>query len=257
MTTRARLGKAVYCYLDRWLNHHPGYTRRIVYVAHSVHESELANGHAPSNLSTVIPNGIDLAPYSQVKRQSTRQEFTLPPKAKVVTFVGRLDQQKGVDILIAALPLLGVQESDYRVWIVGDGDSRSDLESQVQRSGVSDKVKFWGHRENIPEMLTASDIFVLPSRYEGMSISLLHALAAGLPSVVTRVGDNHKVVIDGDNGLVVPPDDSQTLAQALEKILADDNLRDRMAKAALETAQLYSEENMVNQVQRVYNECLR
>jgi glycosyltransferase involved in cell wall biosynthesis len=255
-TVRARFGRRIYSAVDRWLNYCPGFTQRIIYVAQSIYEGQVAKGHSPSNLSTVITNGIDLNNYTQHNKSETRKGFGLQPSSTVIIFVGRLDEQKGVDILFDSLRILKSSEIEFKVWIIGDGVLRHDLEAVSRQYGLEDKVKFWGHQEDVPRFLKASDIFVLPSRYEGMSIALLNALAAGKPSVVTSVGDNDRLVIDGVNGLVVPPEDSLSLTNALGTLLSDRELRSTMSTAALKTAQYHSEEIMVKELERVYNECL-
>jgi len=255
-TMRARLGRRIYSAIDRWLNHNPGFTHRIIYVAQSIYGWDIENGHSPSDISSVITNGIDLHAYKHLNKFEARKDFGVSPSTKVITFVGRLDGQKGVDVFFDSLHILKSTEIDFKVWIIGDGVLRSDLDSATRRLGLEDKVKFWGHQEDVSRFLKASDVYVLPSRYEGMSIALLKALAAGNPCVVTSVGDNDRLVIDGENGLVVPPEDSLSLANALGTLLSDRELRHTMSEAALKKAQYHSEEIMVKELERVYNGCL-
>jgi glycosyltransferase involved in cell wall biosynthesis len=207
-------------------------------------------------MSIVVQNGIDLYAYSQINKPDARREFGLPSATKVITFVGRLDEQKGVDILFDALGTLKSSESDFKIWIIGDGVLRRELDEQTRQLGLGERIKFWGHQEDVTLFLKAGDIFVLPSRYEGMSIALLNALAAGNPCVVTPVGDNDRLVTDGVNGLLVPVGDSLSLATALGTLLSDNQLRHTMSEAAFIAAQYHSEETMVKQLERVYNGCL-
>jgi len=254
-TFRAKLGRVIYMYLDRWLNHHPRYTNKMIYVSQSVYDREIKNGQSASTNSTVILNGIDLEVYDQVAKAEARKHFDLPPNTKIISFVGRLDEQKGVDVLIDAIAIMKRNAPDFEVWVLGDGPLRKTVEDQVRNLNLERIVKLLGYQENIPLYLMAGDIFVLPSRYEGMSIALLHGLAAGLPCVVSQVGENDSLVNDGVNGLVVPPEGIERLAKALETLLSDDDLCERMSVAAKSKANDFTEEKMIKQLELVYNEC--
>jgi len=256
-TIRAKTGRVIYKYLDQWLNNRPRYTRKIIYVAQNVYERELKIGQSASDNSTVIVNGVDLQPFDNLNRMEARNHFNLSPSSKIITFAGRLDEQKGVDVLIEAMAILNKNKPGCQVWLIGDGPLRQVVEDQIRALNLDETIKLWGFQEEIPLYLKASDIFVLPSRYEGMSLALLKGLAAGLPCVVTNVGDNDRLVNDGENGFVIPPDDIERLAKALETVLCDDDLYQRMSASAKFTANDFTEEKMIKQLERVYNECVQ
>jgi glycosyltransferase involved in cell wall biosynthesis len=252
---RARSGRRLYIALDRWLNHCPSYTCKLIYVSQDVYQQQIASGQSPSETAVVIPNGIDLRPFRDIDRGDARLHFSLSPGTKVITFVGRLDVQKGVDILVEAIAALKVPGLDFKLWLVGEGILHPELMNQVQGLGLTGEVMFWGYQDDIPLFLKASDIFVLPSRFEGMSIALLNGMAAGLPSVVARVGDNPVLVTDGMHGLVVTPGDVGELSNALLTLMTDQALCRRMAEAAQKQVQPYTDVLMVRSLEGVYNEC--
>jgi glycosyltransferase involved in cell wall biosynthesis len=254
-TLRARSGRRLYIALDRWLNHRPSYTRKLIYVSQDAYQHQVTTGQSLSETAVVIPNGIDLRPFLQINRGDARTHFGLSPGTKVITFVGRLDEQKGVEILVDAIAALKVPGLDFKLWLVGEGILHQDLMNQVQGLGLTGEIKFWGYQDDIPLFLKASDIFVLPSRFEGMSIALLNGMAAGLPSVVTRVGDNAHLVTHGMHGLVVTPGDVGELSNALLTLMTDQALCRRMSEAAQEQVQHYSDVLMVRSLEGVYNEC--
>jgi glycosyltransferase involved in cell wall biosynthesis len=255
-THRARLGRRVYKKLDRWLNHQLSFTKKIIYVSENVYDSEIKSGQSDPYNSIVIRNGIDLEPFNRITRVEARSEFNLAQNTKIIIFIGRLDEQKGVDILVDAVRILNKNQDDFQVWLLGDGENRKNIEDQVRDSDLNGKVILWGFQENIPLYLMASDIFVLPSRYEGMSISLLNGLAAGLPCIVSGVGESDLIVKDGINGIVIPPNDVGSLVKALETLLSTDNLCKRLSESAKLSAADYTEDIMVEQIEQVYNECL-
>jgi len=253
-TIRAKTGRVIYKNFDRWLNHHPRYTEKIIYVAQNVYERELKIGQSASDNSTVIVNGVDLHPFDNLNRKEARNHFKLLPSDKIITFAGRLDEQKGVDVLIEAMAILNKFTPGFQLWLIGDGPLRQMVEDQIRALDLDKTVKLWGFQEEIPLYLKASDIFVLPSRYEGMSLALLKGLAAGLPCVVTNAGDNDRLVNDGENGFVIPPGDVVGLAKALETVISDDELCQRMSASAKMTANEFTEEKMIKQLACVYNE---
>ncbi len=254
-TIRARLGRWVYVNLDRFLNH--TMTDRLVYVAQHVRDESVASGLSPEKRSIVIPNGIDLGNFRQsVDRDGLRSSFKLLPGAKVITFIGRLDEQKGVDLLLEATAQLLPGEKEVEIWLVGDGPIRAELQQLAARLGIEDRVKFWGYQAQIERYLYASDIFALPSRYEGMPVVLLEALAAGIPCVVSRVGDNDLVVEDGKQGLVVPPNDVAALTKALSSLLRSPEVRQQMSEEAICRSEDFSDERMAQRYSEVYQALL-
>lgn len=247
--------RSLYRWVERVLNY--GFTHRLIYVSPRLGQAAAAASLAPRARVRVIENGIDLSLYSQTTaRQSIRQAFHLSGETPVLCCVARLEAQKGIDLLLEALSLLNADTCDWQLWLVGDGQERAGLEAQSRRLGLKARVKFLGYRSDVPNLLQAADVFVLPSRFEAMPIALLEAMAAGLPSVVTDVGENAHLVESGLTGIVAPPTNVPDLARALRELLTSAELRQRMGQAARRKAQAYGDEHMAEQTYAVYDSLL-
>lgn len=256
-TWRARFGRWLYTGIDRILN---GSTACLIYVSQRVRDRCVAEGLSPASNSMVIPVGIPLAEFKPRPDQAAlRAQLRAPagPGPAVITFVGRLNEQKGVDVLLEAAQQMTNQQVHFQLWLVGDGPLRPSLEKQVRDLRLENRVCFWGWQENVAQYLQASDLFVLPSRYEAMPISLLEALACGLPAVVTKVGENEAIVQAEANGLVVTPENAAELAGALARLVNSADLRKKMAKNALSSARRFDEGATARQVEEVYRRLSR
>lgn len=229
--------------LNRWL------VDQVIYVSHQVYVEALRLGVVTPARAWVIPNGLEFQPDAS-ERATNPSVPWVAPGTPVICCVARLETQKGIDVLLEALHHLRVQ--DWRLWLVGDGSQRESLSGQAQHLGLEDRIDFLGFRADVAGLLRASDIFVLPSRYEAMSLALLEALSAGCPCVVTDVGENAGVVETEVNGLVVPAEDPAQLAAALERLLVDASLRRRLGQAAQQAARRFDAARMGHQVEMVY-----
>jgi len=175
------------------------------------------------------------------KRGELRQKFGVTENALVIAAAGRLIEQKGHKYLIEAMAELG---SDVFCLIFGQGVLEKTLREQIQSLGLSRQVKLAGLAP-MEEILSVADIFVLPSLWEGLSIALVQALSVGLPIVATNVSGSNEAVRDNENGLLVSPKDRGALAAALQKLISDASLRERLGLAAKASADKFSiEENL-------------
>jgi glycosyltransferase involved in cell wall biosynthesis len=152
----------------------------------------------------------------------------------LVVCVARLKPEKALDTLVRAAAALRPRHPGLRVAIAGDGPEASGLRALSDELGVSGVVELLGARDDVGAVLAAADAFCLPSRYEGLPLSLLEAMQAGLPCVATTVGGIPDVVEDGRDGLLVPPSDDAALIAALDRVLGDPALRARLGTAAAE-----------------------
>ncbi len=249
----ARVKVWVYRLLDRLLVRR--LVTRTIFVSSSVCRDEVARGLVREESARIIPNGVELARFRGLShRGEVRRTLGIPEAAVVACFVGRLEAQKGVDTLVEALAALPVEELGLYLLVVGDGAMKGDLEALVRARALAERVRFLSFRSDVERILGASDIFVLPSRFEAMSIALVEAIAAGLPSVVTDVGDNAAVVQRGTLGLVVAPGDARELASAMDALARDTDKRRTMAARAREAAAGYSVEATTRAVEQVYAE---
>ncbi|MFL6577226.1 MAG: glycosyltransferase, partial [Povalibacter sp.] len=186
-----------------------------------------------SNIPIVrIPNGIDLSRWSSSgePRDSIRQRLELP-QGLLITYCGRLSRAKGLPRLLQVWSRLAPRHIHAHLVLVGGGDRspdncESELRDIVRSSGLETRVSFIGQVEDVTDYLRASDVFVLPSDSEGFGLSLIEAMAVGLPSVSTAVGVAPEVITDGETGWLVPPRDATALENAIETAL---NSRERWA----------------------------
>ncbi len=208
--------------------------------------------HIPAWKIRVIPN---VAPpeFFSIHRSRPLQPFTHYPDRPVILTVARLNAQKGHNDLLQAAVLV----PNAIFVLVGDGPERLRLEEQARALRIDDRVVFAGYQADISPWLAGCDLFVLPSLYEGLPLSLVEAAAAGKPVIATNIPGNNEAVLHGETGWLVPPRDPQALAAAIRSLLADPDLRHKLGQAGQERARReYSLENHVYQVTQVYEDLL-
>lgn len=206
-----------------------------------------------------IPNGIEaqrVAP--QPPPELVRQQMQIAPDMRVILTTGRLATQKGLEYLIEAVRLLKNSDAPpFVVLIAGEGPLRAALERQAQQLGVSDRVKFLGFWKAVGDLLAIADIVALPSLWEGLSIALLEAMAAGKPIITTAIGSNLEATDNGRAAKLVPPKDPNALANALrEWLLHHEQARPYAATAYQRFMENYTEERMLEQYRQLYCELL-
>ena len=201
-----------------------------------------------------IPNGIARQNLTaSTSPAEIRQNLGVERQDLVILSMGRLAPDKGLEHLIEAASVLRRRGQRFRIVLAGDGPLREQLERLARDLDVSDHVTFLGYREDIPDLLAACDLVVLPSLREGLSIALLEAMAAGKPIVATNIGSNSSVARGADMALLVPTCDPQALCDAILRCGEDPELRTRLgsnARRRFETR--YTEERMLNSYKRLY-----
>jgi glycosyltransferase involved in cell wall biosynthesis len=207
-----------------------------------------------------IPNAVELRRLvgpAEPARWAVRADCGIPGDAPVIGVLARLSEQKGLTYLISALPAVLAAHPETHLLLVGDGPLREDLVAQARSLGVEQRVHFVGYRANTVDFLRAMDLFVLPSLYEGMPLSILEAMGAGLPVVATAVDGTPEAVADGETGLLVPPADPAALASAVNRLLGDRALAERMGRAGRARAEAeFSETALIDRLGRVYRAVL-
>jgi glycosyltransferase involved in cell wall biosynthesis len=203
----------------------------------------------------VIPNGVDVARFERARqsRVRVREELHVDDAPVVGTFA-RLAPQKDIGNLLAAVPpvLRGVPAA--RFVIAGDGPLRGELERQAATLGISERVRFLGFRTDTPELLSAIDLFVLPSAWEGLPVTILEAMASRKPVVATDVGGIRDAVVAGQTGLLVPAGRPLALAAGILQVIRDPNLANRLGQAGYERVSSdFSIEAMVNSTRNLYH----
>ena len=203
----------------------------------------------------IIPNGVDSRLFKPMGKKELRKKYGISAEEKIIISVARLDPVKGVDYLIKATALVGGGIPDLRLIVIGDGEQRKQLEELINRLYLDSKVHLLGFlsHQQISEYLNMSDVFVLPSRHEGLGIALIEAMACGVPVIGSRVDGIPDVIDDGKNGILVPPGDVNELAEAIERLLRDKNLRDNFTKAGFEKVQeRFLWNSILQQIEQIY-----
>jgi glycosyltransferase involved in cell wall biosynthesis len=201
----------------------------------------------PSSRVRTIRNGIDLARFA----------WSGPCRGGPVVTVARLSPEKDVATLIEAAALLQRQSDDFCLEVAGNGPCLPALQHLAQDLGLGQRVRFLGQVNDVPALLGRASLFVLPSRTEGISLTLLEAMARGLPVVATRVGGNPEVVVEGQTGWLVPPGKPEELARAMLRVQGDPAEGRRLGMAGRQRVQeLFDVRAMVASYEALYRECL-
>jgi glycosyltransferase involved in cell wall biosynthesis len=223
---------------------------RVIALNGEISQELVKTGFAPGQIVR-IPNGVGVNTCQKL-------DYHFQSPARLV-FVGRLQPQKGLDTLLEALAQLKIAYPDFywQLEIFGEGPSRRQYETLTAELGTTEQVQFAGYVPDLLQRIPGADIFILPSRAEGMSNALLEAMAAGLPCIATEISGNTDLIQDGLNGLLVPPDDAEALATTLEKLLDSRSLREKLGRHARETVcQKYSIEAVANRYLELYQNLL-
>jgi glycosyltransferase involved in cell wall biosynthesis len=234
---RFRLG--LFRHVERLLAHRAA---RLIAITEALRRFTVDEVGLPAAKVTTIHYGMDEPPPAW-----DETELELPPGPLVVA-VARLVPQKGIDVAVRALPGL-----DATLVVLGEGSERSRLEALARESGA--RLLLPGRVGDVAAVLRRADLLVHPARWEGFGLALLEAMLCGLPVVATRVSSIPEIVAEGETGLLVPPDDPAALRSALERLLADEQLRRRLGEAGLERARAeFSVERMARRTLTVYEE---
>jgi glycosyltransferase involved in cell wall biosynthesis len=219
----------------------------------------LADGGVPRERTQLIYEAVDPAQLRPTADRATVRT-TLGAQAEdcVLLALAALIHRKGLDLLLDALALLGAQGLQPHLWVAGDGPERTALVAQAERLGLRTRVRFLGRRQDAADLLAACDVFVLPSRREGLGVSALEAMAAGRPVVCSAVGGLEESVVDGRTGLLFPVADVPRLAEALARVIRDDELRTRLGQAGPQRiSEGFLAEQMVEAYGRLYRDVMQ
>lgn len=217
----------------------------VIAVSKAVAEHALGLGRGSRPL-TVIPNGVD-----------TRVFFPCPDprreEKEVVLFVGRLVPNKGPETLVRAAPLVLERKPQARFVVVGDGPLKEHLQRQAHRLDVGHAVRFLGIRHDVPDLMREASLLVRPSTLEGMPLTVLEAMATGLPVVATPVGGTPELIRDGENGYLFPVGDSEAMAQRILRLLDTPSLaREMGSRGRRQVEASHTWEQVVEKTEGVY-----
>jgi glycosyltransferase involved in cell wall biosynthesis len=235
---------------------------RWVAISDQTREDLLRLGVAHERIA-LIPNGVDtelFRPAGDPERHLLRARFDAPGDTPIVISISRLAAHKRVDLLIRAFHQTLPRMPEARLWLIGQGEERRTLERLVCASGLGDRVTLLGAipRNEVVERLRAADIYVLCSRWEGLSNALLEAMATETPVLATRVSGTEDLIVSGENGLLIRPDDQAALARGLLQLAGERDVARRLGRGARETImERFSLEATAQSLARLYDECVR
>ena len=210
------------------------FANRVIAVSEVAHRHYISLGFRSEKIITLY-NGIDIKRFRTEHLPSKTDIYGLPNDSTVITTVAVLREPKGIQYMLHALPDMINKVPNLYYAVVGDGPYHQNLEQLASSLGIKDRVVFMGYRSNIPEILAASDVFVLPTLVDALPTVLFEAMAAGLPIIVSNVGGVPEIVEDEVNGLLIPPADPASLATACIRLLLDEALCNRLSSAARAT----------------------
>jgi len=224
--------------------------RRIIAVSREVEERYLRDLGVPARRLAVVPNGIPVPPALHPPNPALRAELARGRPDCLVLTPARLHQQKGHAYLLAAAALV----PGATFVLAGDGPLRAELEQRARELGVASRCLFLGERADVPDLLAAADLFLLPSLWEGLPLSVLEAMAAGRPVVATAIGGTDEAVTDGVTGLLVPPRDPAAIAAAIARLRDDPGLAERLAAAGRARVEReFSSRATAERIMRIYD----
>ena len=214
--------------LTRGLVHHE------LAVSQDVRDFMIERANISPEKITVIPNGLDFELYRGADRMAARKKLHIPPHAFIISFVGRLDEQKRPDLLLKAYAKIRKRIPGSKVIVVGDRPSKEPVVNLARTLGIEAGVAFPGWREDALDFIIASDVFVLPSMWEGMSNVTMQALAVGTPVITTRVEGMNELLCGGRCGVMVERDSFDELAAAMVDLYENPEKRRTLAAAGRE-----------------------
>lgn len=247
----AAAARLAHCPIIISTKHNPSYTRQqpvwlarnavywpamylpthIITVTEIIRQQAIRHLHIHPDRVSTIHNGIEVERfYRPDARGPVRASLGFGPDDLVMAFTGRLVGGKGLRKLLPAAQQVMAQHSQVRLLIAGDGPLEGELKQQVRDLGIAARTVFTGFRTDIPQLLAACDLFVLPSAIEGLPLALLEAMAARKPAVAAISGGTPEVITDGETGLLVPPGDVRALVGALNALVADASWRQCLAE---------------------------
>jgi len=205
----------------------------------------------------ILSNGIDFRRFDTLNLTTINEIDLLAPDIVKIVVIGRLHPAKGHLDLIRAIAKLKTVTTKFHVFLVGEGELKDEIITKCTENNISNFITLMGQRTDIPEILAKTDIFVMPSHWEGLPMALLEAMAMSMPVIASRVGGIPDVIKDGFNGLLIDKSDDAELANKIAQLLADERMRIKLGVEAKKTViENYSAKNVSKGYESLYQKIL-
>lgn len=226
----------------------------VIFTSEYDRETGIKKDNISEDKSFVIYYGLPLQKFNQrYNKKEIYDEFSLDEECRIIGNIGRLSPQKGQNYLIKAASIVIEQFKSVRFFFVGEGELELGLKAQVQEKGLQNYFIFTGHRSDIPRILSAFEILVMPSLFEGLCFAVIEASAMGIPVIATAVGGMRRSVIDGKTGLLIPPGDPRALARAILWMLEHPQEAKEMGlRGRKYFEELFTQDKMVRKTAELY-----
>ncbi|MEQ9620240.1 MAG: glycosyltransferase family 4 protein [Deltaproteobacteria bacterium] len=230
-------------------------SRKIISISDYVRDRLISEeGITPSKIVT-IHNGIDYSKYNTELRLDLKKELDINIESPVVGIIAAFRPEKYHELFLLAAREIIKKHPHVIFLLVGDGITRKKIEGIAVELGIKDNCVFTGIRQDIPDILSIIDIGVLSSHWEGLPLAILEYMASSKPVVSTNVSGLEEVIVNGENGFLVPPGDFRELAEKINMLIENETLAREMGKKAFSTVkEKFSEEIMMNKIERLYDE---
>ena len=241
----------IYTLWDRFSLYVPNH---IVAVSKAMYRQIVSQPGMDKNRVTMIHNAIPVEQfYTPEKRDSYRTELGLPPKLLVIGYAGRIEKVKRIDLLLLAFSTVLSRFPQARLLIAGEGNLIYEMQEFAIKLGISEAVIWLGFCREIPRFLAALDIYIQSSINEGLSLSILEAMAAGKPVIATDVGGGNELIEDGETGLLIQPGSPSAIANAIIDLIERPDKRERLGLAARsQAAEEFNIQSMVEAYRLIY-----
>jgi len=231
---------------DRWVSQH-------VCVSRAVRDFTVKMTQIPAEKMTVIPNGVDVSRFANASPTPRESLPDCSNKDLLAMFVGRLDQQKGIFDLLTVAENLREQIPHLKWMIAGEGPLKMEMESRIEKMNLQRCVNLLGRRSDIAELMKTADLFVFPSRWEGMPNVILEAMAAQLPIVTYNVEGIDELLIDQQSGMIIPSGNISAMTKGIATLANNRELRTSYAEKAFhKVSEQFGWEQTVLQYQQLY-----
>jgi glycosyltransferase involved in cell wall biosynthesis len=250
------LRKTIYRFMDRLSER---YVEKFIVVSESLKNTLIKGRGIPPHRVVRIYNGIELDKYNpKLKKTSFRNNWGIPPAVPIVGAIGRMVWQKGFEFLIKAIPDIVEVTPDTRFLLVGDGPLRPNLENLARKLNVYDRIIFTGFRSDIPDLLSTMDVLAVPSLQEGFPMITLEAMAMAKPVVATQIQGITEQIVDGKEGVLIPPRNPEALARTVQRLITNKELSARLGRTARNRVEdFFSIGKMVRETEKVYSSLLK